>query len=329
MSTLTDRYVWGVLRAVPHGQRTDLEPEIRALVADAVEAQAAGGADATAADATAAERAALIELGDPELLAARYTGRTLALIGPRYYGDWRRLLSVLLPIVVPIVAITVMASAYVAGKGALEIAASGLSVAFNVGVQLAFWMTVVFAILERSDARPRDLVRDWTPDELPELPATGNGPSAIELVVSVVALAFGAILLVWQQAAMPITIDGTSYPLFDPALWSFWLPWFLAVIGLELVFTVAIYLRGRWTWPFAVANAALGAAFAIPAVWLLQTGQLFDPGLVAALEAKGLDDAFLPGMVTVAVVVLAATAWDAVDGFRKARAAARGSVSQR
>jgi hypothetical protein len=128
---------------------------------------------------------------------------------------------------------------------------------------------------------------------------------------------------------MPITIDGTSYPLFDPALWSFWLPWFLAVIGLELVFTVAIYLRGRWTWPFAVANAALGAAFAIPAVWLLQTGQLFDPGLVAALEAKGLDDAFLPGMVTVAVVVLAATAWDAVDGFRKARAAARGSVSQR
>jgi len=27
MSTLTNRYVWGVLRAVPERQRADLEPE--------------------------------------------------------------------------------------------------------------------------------------------------------------------------------------------------------------------------------------------------------------------------------------------------------------
>ena len=62
MSTLTDRYVWGVLRAVPEAQRADLEPEIRALVADAVEARA------EAADATARPRSArrCMELGDPE-----------------------------------------------------------------------------------------------------------------------------------------------------------------------------------------------------------------------------------------------------------------------
>ena len=41
MSTLTDRYVWGVLRAVPEPQRAELEPEIRAMVDDAVEARAA------------------------------------------------------------------------------------------------------------------------------------------------------------------------------------------------------------------------------------------------------------------------------------------------
>ena len=36
MSTLSDRYVWGVMRSIPERQRADLEPEIRALVADAV-----------------------------------------------------------------------------------------------------------------------------------------------------------------------------------------------------------------------------------------------------------------------------------------------------
>ena len=43
MTTLTDRYVWAVLRAVPAAQRADLEPEIRALIADAIDAKAAAG----------------------------------------------------------------------------------------------------------------------------------------------------------------------------------------------------------------------------------------------------------------------------------------------
>ena len=60
MSTLTDRYVWGVLRAVPPAQRADLEPEIRAMVADAVEARVAAGVVPAEA-----ERAAVAELGDP------------------------------------------------------------------------------------------------------------------------------------------------------------------------------------------------------------------------------------------------------------------------
>ena len=62
MSTLTDRYVWGVLRAVPTAQRADLEPEIRALVADAVEARIAAGVVPAEA-----ERAAIAELGDPSV----------------------------------------------------------------------------------------------------------------------------------------------------------------------------------------------------------------------------------------------------------------------
>ena len=78
----------------------------------------------------------------------------------------------------------------------------------------------------------------------------------------------------------PIVIDGQSYPLVDPALWSFWLPWFIVVAMLEIVFTVAVYLRGRWTYTYAVGNALLGAAFAIPALYLLANHLLFNPAFV-------------------------------------------------
>ena len=42
-SSLTDRYVHAVLRSVPSGDRPELEREIRALVADSIEAKAVPG----------------------------------------------------------------------------------------------------------------------------------------------------------------------------------------------------------------------------------------------------------------------------------------------
>src|SRR5262245_7210453 len=103
-STLTDRYVWAVLRAVPSDQRKDLEPEVRALVADAIDARTdAGVTDAGATDAASVERAVLTELGDPNALAARYANRIQYLIGPNLFPEWRKLLTTLLPVVPPIV----------------------------------------------------------------------------------------------------------------------------------------------------------------------------------------------------------------------------------
>jgi hypothetical protein len=193
MSTLTDRYVWGVLRAVPAAQRTDLEPEIRALVADALEARLTAGVVPAEA-----ERAAIAELGDPERLAAQYTDKTLYLIGPRYFPDWKRLLRLLLSIVVPIVAVAVMGAGLLAGTGMVEVVASGLSTAMTVGIMLAFWVTVVFAVMERKEVPDLDEELAWSPDKLPDVPATGTSESLVEIAFSIAALAVAATALVWQ-----------------------------------------------------------------------------------------------------------------------------------
>jgi hypothetical protein len=320
MSTLTDRYVWGVLRAVPERQRADLEPEIRALIADAVEAHAAPVTGDTATGDAAAERAALSELGDPEILAARYTDRSLYLIGPGYYLDYRRLLGLLLVIVVPIVTLATMFAGFMAGMAIAQVALNGVYAGLSVGVQLAFWVTLVFAIVERNGTRKAQPLMAWSPDRLPSVPSPSR-LGAGEAVVSVLASVFVIGVIVWQP---PFYIDGRTVPFFDPELAGSWLLWFLAVAVLEIGFTIVAYAARRWTWSFAVVNAILAAAFAIPAVWLLQAGRVLSPEAVAEMERIGAGEALAPtaAVATMAIVVIAG--WDVLDGFLKARRAAGG-----
>jgi hypothetical protein len=324
MTALTDRYVWAVLRAVPRAQRTELEPEIRALVADAIEARTGEPApNGAAAGATAdtAERAALAELGDPGLLAARYAERPQYLIGPTFYPEWRRLLTLLLPIVVPIVSIVVLAANLLADRPVGEAIVDGAGTGFAVAVQTVFWLTLVFAVAERTTAGT-DALRGkaWSVDDLPELPDDGR-ISVVDAVSTVVANVFVVAGILWVQLRSPIELDGQAFPLFDPALWSFWLPYFLVVTVLEIIFTIALYMRGRWTMGLAAINALLGAAFAIPALWLLQNDLLFNPALVRAV-GEATDGTWLDVTgIVIGVMVVTIVAWDAIDGFRKAIAA--------
>ena len=313
MSSLSDRYVWGVLKEVPQGQRADLEPEIRALVADAVEARVESGVQRQDA-----ERAALVELGDPELLAARYTDRSMVLIGPKVYPEWRRLLTLLLPIVVPIVVIVSTAAAWMGGTDPAALIGVAITTGFTVAVQLVFWFTLVFALIERFGQEDA-LGEAWTPDRLPETPAESVKPHIAEVVLSLVALVVLGGALLWQQLAQPITIGGEGYPLFNPDLWSFWLPWFLLIIGLEIVFTFVRWARGGWTWVLATVNLGLNIAFVVPAVWLFNTGQLFDPGLLTAVEAEVGNISWLRTTIVIGTVIaVAIAAWDSFDGFRQA-----------
>jgi hypothetical protein len=315
MTALTDRYVWAVLRAVPRSQRPELEPEIRALVADAIEARAGEPAQA--------ERAALAELGDPGLLAARYAEGPQYLIGPTFYPEWRRLLTLLLPILVPIVAIVVLAANLLSDGAVGEAILEGAGAGVTVAVHTVFWLTIAFAIAERTTAGA-DALRGkaWSVDDLPELPDDGR-ISVVDAVSSVIAnvIVVGAIL--WVQLQSPIVLDGQAFQLFDPTLWSFWLPYFLVVAVAEIVFSVALYMRGRWTMALAAINALLGAAFAVPAVWLLQNDLLFNPALVSAV-GEATDGTWLDvtGIVIAVTVVVVATT-DAFDGFRKALATSR------
>lgn len=307
--TLTDRYVAATLRTIPEDRRSDIEQELRASIADAVDAKIASGTDPEAA-----ETAVLTDLGDPDRLAADLAGRPLYLIGPELYLDWWRLLTSLLWIA-PIPGLVTLTAALVGGDAVGSSIFSGLWTTAVVALQIAFWTTLVFALLERDRrTRRKNLTGPWTVDRLPAVRqhrdvSLGETVSSLATLVLLVAAVFVQRSHSWYR-----TPDGDPVTVLDPDLWPVWVGGLLVIVAADVVIEVVKYARGRWTVGLAAANTVTALAFAVPAAWLAAEGRLVNP---AFLDASGGDDVtwLLPVLV---LVIVGIAVWDVVDGWVKA-----------
>jgi HAAS len=319
MTSLTERYLTATLRGIPEKQRPDVDRELRSSIADAVEDRVVGGEDRVTA-----ETAVLEELGNPTRLAAGMTGRPLYLIGPELFLAYRHILLLLLGIVVPIVGVVLTATNIAGGSGIGPALLAGGGAALSVGVHLAFWVTLAFAIGERvdrstwEDADLEELTAPWKVENLPELPSSGAvtvGETVGEIVT--LGISIGGLLYLggwsWLTDA-----SGEPIPLFDPPLWDFWFPILIGVLALQVAFHVVKLMVGRWTTGLAIVNAVLLAAFAIPFAWLALSGSLINPAF-ASETWPPLADGDGIVMVAVAVSTILINGWEAVGGFRRAR----------
>ncbi|MFF9570436.1 HAAS signaling domain-containing protein [Streptomyces sp. NPDC014685] len=307
--TLTDRYVGEVVRRLPADQRTDVADELRATIADTVEAR-----DPAAPEAV--EREVLTGMGDPIRLAARYADRPLALIGPDLYPTYTRFLTVLLSTVLPAVTVLSAVLDVLDGRGIGEVIGGAVGTVLVVGAQMLAWLTVVFALVERSGKLPGALGRTWTPDDLPDRAAPKKRDPAVHARVAWHALLIA--LIVWQHTAMPYRTDGgTPLDVLDPDLWSGWIWPILAGLAGLVALDVIRSVR-PWTLSLAYWSVGAEAAFALPLVWVLHQQKLFNPVFLADLNG---DWQTPQSFYTVtAVVVLAVSAGDVVKRFREARA---------
>lgn len=314
-ASLTDRYVYAAGRSVPESHRTEVSRELRERIGDEIDARIEQGASPAEA-----EFAALTELGDPMALAAGYMDRPLQLIGPKYYLMWWRLLKLLYAIVLPVGAAGVLIGQLVSGAPIGAAIGTAVVAAIQISVNLGFWTTLVFAILERTTSE-HDLSVEWRPDQLPDLPdlSRHHRPNRLsELIGSLVFLGLFAAALVAQQFGLAWSgwRDAEAVPVLNPELWSFWLPYFLALIALEILFAVAVYSFG-WNWWLVGANLVLNVAFTVPALWLLLTGQLFSEEFTELIRWPW-GDAGPVVLVIVVVVTVGVAVWDVVDGAIKA-----------
>lgn len=325
-TSLTDRYVWAATHRLPQDQRADVEAELRATIADMIDARLAGaGLAADGAAPAGAEVAVLTELGDPARLATAYRGQPEYLIGPALFPDYRRLLSLLLSIVPAATGGAVVLARLIAGDAVVDSLASGVGVAFTAALHVAFWTTLGFAIAERSgEPIRRSPDKPWNPSRLPDVPPKGRVSPADAIASAVFGvLAIG--LLVWQRDVSWFTAaDGAPIPFLNPERWSFWLPFLIAVLAAGVVLDLLRLRRGRWSVPLAAANTALGALLVIPFLGLFGSDPLVNPAFLAEIQALTGGPTAGDVMVrTLAIAVVGATLVGVVDGWIKARRAAR------
>ena len=312
MTELTDRYVTAALRTIPEKQRDDIEAELRASIGDAIDARVDNGEEKASA-----ERAVLTELGDPDRLASNYTGAPGFLIGPDLYFDYRRLITVLFLTVVPLSIVAVGLAKVIAGDDLLSAAGASLRTGFLVALHVGFWTTIGFAAVERfSD---KEAAPQWSLASLPSATEVRSIKFG-DTIAAVVFLGLAMAAIIIQRTASPFAAgDGSPIPVLEPALWSFWMPFLLSVMAAELVFEFVKYRVGHWTWGLAGVNTAIGLLFAAPAIYLLVTGQFFNPDFFDALgwPSGPVVDSSLTIWAVVGIV--AVTLWDIFDAFRRAR----------
>ncbi|MFF4606447.1 hypothetical protein ACFY12_27415 [Streptomyces sp. NPDC001339] len=310
--TLTDRYVAEVVRRIPAGRRGDVADELRATIADTVEARGSAAPET-------AEREVLTEMGDPIRLAAQYADRPLALIGPGLYPTYVRLLTVLLSTVLPMVIALSAVLDVMDGRGADEVIGGAVGAVLSVGAQMIAWLTVVFALIERSDKRSdtrSGAVRGaWTPDDLPDRGVPKEHGAAAYAGVAWHALLIA--LIVWQHTAQPYQTDGgLRLDVLNPDLWSGWIwPILAGLVG--LVTLDAIRAVRVWTRSLAAWTVGAEAAFALPLAWVLHRHELFNPAFLSDANGGWQTPQFV--YTVAAVGVLAGGAHRVLKRFRETR----------
>ncbi len=309
-ATLTERYIDAVIRSLPPASRDDVRTELEVSIADAIEARAATGVTPEIS-----ERDVLTDLGDPGVLAAGYADRPLHLIGPRFYLTWWRLLKVLLAIVPAVSMGGVVLSMVLSGAPVGGIIGSAISVGLAVVVHLAFWVTLVFAVLERTSGAT--VPTAWGVEMLPEIRHRGAGLS--DLIASLVFLAAGVGVLLWDRIRGLAYIDSEWLPVLAPELWPWWIVGLLAIMAAKTALVISVYRTGRWSAMFAALNTALAIAFAVPAMALLVAGQLLNPEFIAVVFTdNGVTAETLRILATiVGAGIIGFGLWDIIDGWLK------------
>jgi hypothetical protein len=261
---LIARYIYAVVRHLPHKTRADVERELESLISDMLDARCGG-----VLPADKDVRVVLTELGTPGELAAQYSGgERKALIGGAYYIVYVRVLKLVLPIVAAAAALGTLISVLTnPGENPLvftfRLIGQPIGGVIAGAIQAFAVVTVIFACLEhfKADLGGSDL------SDLPMVPKTVERIKPYEPILgilfalagSVVFLAFPQIIGFWR--------DGVWLPILDAdavrGFWPFIVLWAVLVIATESFKLI----EGRYTKRLAailvIANMILMGSTAV------------------------------------------------------------------
>ncbi|MGE1104180.1 HAAS signaling domain-containing protein [Peribacillus simplex] len=325
---LIELYIQEVTRRLPEKNREDIALELQSTIEDMLPV------DHTEQDV----KAVLLKLGDPVTLASRYRDRPMHLIGPRYFDVYICLLKMILPIAAVISLIGLVGDNPFRDMGntvvdaILIIIGKGIAGIVSTGIQVFFWLTISFAILERVDTSKdqspltKDL-KPWTPENLKDIPNISKKKAVpmIEIFASLLGLSVFAALYFNAASLLGVYEKRNDSLIFvtpsfnQEVLNSYWLLVSCVVIIGVLLAIYKLFLR-RWTVKLALFHAIYQLLSTLTFIIIISNPDLLNPEFIAYQRTLFSTDEWKTsiywGLILISIFF---AVYDSYQGFRKAK----------
>lgn len=316
---LVERYLQAVNRSLPRAESADIVAELREDIEQQIEERQAG-LGRQIDDADVAE--ILKKRGHPAIVAAGYLPRQY-LIGPAWYPAYRMVLRLVLAWILPPVFLFIVGPVFVLtspdhARAVLKSAGALL----EAEVMALGWITLVFALLERSPAK-MPAAFEWDPRRLPKVDRDGaaqrvpRSTAISDLISGVISSA--VCLAVIQHGSAPFELGAAEFTL-SPVWWGLAAPILITTLAsiplgwIALVRPFAVRMR-------SMVRIGLDAASGLIAVILLRADGwvsiTVSPSPAAGAEAtKWVNFMFGIGLIVAILCVTADALWEACRIYR-------------
>lgn len=328
---LIEVYIQEVTRRLPEKSRADIALELQSTIGDMLPD------DYNEKDV----KDVLSKLGSPAALAAGYRDQPMHLIGPRYFDVYVSLLKMILPIAAAIALISVAAEFIfdfnrddTIINAVLGFMGYGIWRLIEVAVQVFFWLTIVFAVIERMDKGKEQhplspSLKPWTPEDLKSITyiPKKKAISKFEVFGSLMWTAIWATLYFYADRLMGVYRGGGEGLEFQIAavnqevLLGYW-PIVVVIIALEVGLALYKLIIGQWTKRMAIFNTVLELFAAIVFIFILLNPNLLQPEFTAymsdlfSISAAQFKNWLLGGIMIVFIFYAGLSIF---DGIRKSR----------
>ncbi|WP_404333175.1 HAAS signaling domain-containing protein [Mesobacillus maritimus] len=329
---LIEIYIQEVTRRLPEKNREDIALELRSTIEDMLP-------DDYQEDDV---KEVLEKLGNPAKLAYGYKDRPMHLIGPRFFDIYVSLLKMILPIAATISVISLIAEFFIGYNGeeaimnvVFDMIGFGIARIIEVAIQTFFWLTIVFAIIERVDyskgsepATPG--LKKWTVDDLKHITyiPKKKAITKVEVFGGLLWTAIWATVYFYADHLFGIYEGGSGELNFvTPALnqdvlLQYW-PIVFVMVVLEVGLAIYKLVKKQWTKGLAIYNTVLQFISSAVFILIVTNPNLFKYEFILYLaELFSIKEMQIETWIIGSAIFffILSAGISVVDGIRKARA---------
>ena len=315
---LQERYIAAGLKHIPLAEKEEVEKAMRRIIAERLQERGDPSEET--------EREVLRGLGSPRILAEKQLKEPPHLIGPELYGTYMLIVKIVMTVAVIGTLIGNTVDFIVNGETILRYIAQSFAAAIGVAIGAFGWVTLVFAIMERTPKQKilTEIQEDWSLADLPEKEVPQKPFNKVGVIIGIIFTVLFIILVnqYSQLLGFYYTLDGSiqeMIPMLNQEVFRSYLPYINGMLVLQLLFSASKLVFRKWTYPVATANLILNVLSFVLLWFILQDTAILNPELVTKIgEATDGQRVLNTAFNSIKAVFLFIFLLDSFEGFHDA-----------